>query len=161
VSLSLTGRGKRATNENCNGEGTRSFCLPADVEIFEAVEEAGAVPAPVGTRTDLGGRNPSTQVFETGRPTRIDSYEDFSGPMGNRARRVGFQAGRRRAGPCRGRMWGVMIVASVREPLPADTEERLASFTELAGTALANAEAQAALVGSRARGSWPPRRHGG
>jgi signal transduction histidine kinase len=44
-----------------------------------------------------------------------------------------------------------MIVASAQEPLPASTEERLAGFTELAGTALANAEAQAALVGSRAR----------
>jgi signal transduction histidine kinase len=35
--------------------------------------------------------------------------------------------------------------------LPADTEARLAGFTELVGTALANAEAQAALTASRAR----------
>ena len=37
------------------------------------------------------------------------------------------------------------------EPLPASTEERLAGFTELAATAIANAEAQAALTASRAR----------
>jgi signal transduction histidine kinase len=49
-------------------------------------------------------------------------------------------------------LWGVVIVASALEqPLPADTEERLAGFTELAATAIANAEAQAALTASRAR----------
>jgi len=42
-------------------------------------------------------------------------------------------------------------VTSTREPLPAGTEARLVAFAELAGTALANAEAQAALVDSRAR----------
>jgi signal transduction histidine kinase len=44
-----------------------------------------------------------------------------------------------------------MIVESRAEPLPAGTEARLAAFTELAATALANAEAQAALAASRAR----------
>ena len=37
------------------------------------------------------------------------------------------------------------------EPLPADTEARLAGFTELAATAIANAEAQAEVAASRAR----------
>jgi signal transduction histidine kinase len=51
-----------------------------------------------------------------------------------------------------GRLWGVMAVVSTRdEPLPTDTEARLAGFTELAATALATAEAQAALTASRAR----------
>jgi signal transduction histidine kinase len=49
------------------------------------------------------------------------------------------------------RLWGVMSVASKQGPLPADTEARLAGFTELAATAVANAEAQAALTASRAR----------
>ena len=44
-----------------------------------------------------------------------------------------------------------MIVASRTEPLPAGTEERLAGFTELVATAIANAEAQAELTASRAR----------
>jgi signal transduction histidine kinase len=42
-------------------------------------------------------------------------------------------------------------VGSRAGPLPAGTETRLAGFTELAGTAIANAEAQAALTASRAR----------
>jgi signal transduction histidine kinase len=44
-----------------------------------------------------------------------------------------------------------MIVASREKPLPAGTEARLAAFTELTATAIANAEAQAALAASRAR----------
>jgi signal transduction histidine kinase len=43
------------------------------------------------------------------------------------------------------------VVCTQEEPLPADTEDRLAAFTELVGTAIANAEAQAALTASRAR----------
>ena len=50
-----------------------------------------------------------------------------------------------------GRLWGVMAVDSRAGPLPEGTEERLAGFTELAATAIANAEAQAALTASRAR----------
>ena len=51
-----------------------------------------------------------------------------------------------------GRLWGVAIVASARKAsLPAGTEERLTGFTELVGTAIANAEAQDALAASRAR----------
>jgi signal transduction histidine kinase len=111
----------------------------------------GAVPAPAGTRTDLGGRNVSTLVFETGQPARIDDYADFSGPLGKIAHGVDLQAAVGVPVRVGGRLWGVMIVASAGEPLPADTEARLADFTELAGTALANAEAQAALVRSRAR----------
>jgi signal transduction histidine kinase len=44
-----------------------------------------------------------------------------------------------------------MVVSSTQEPLPAGTEARLAGFTELAATAIANAEAQAELAASRAR----------
>jgi signal transduction histidine kinase len=45
----------------------------------------------------------------------------------------------------------VMIAASREEPLSVNTEARLTAFTELVGTAIANAEAQAALAASRAR----------
>jgi signal transduction histidine kinase len=45
----------------------------------------------------------------------------------------------------------MMVGSSRTEPLPAATETRLAGFTELAATAIANAEAQAALTASRAR----------
>jgi signal transduction histidine kinase len=50
-----------------------------------------------------------------------------------------------------GRLWGAMSVGSRSWPLPSGTEARLAGFTELAATAIANAEAQAALSASRVR----------
>ena len=46
---------------------------------------------------------------------------------------------------------GLVTASSIGEPLPADTEDRLAGFTELVATAVANAEAHAALTASRAR----------
>jgi signal transduction histidine kinase len=51
-----------------------------------------------------------------------------------------------------GRVWGVVIAGStLHQSLPPDTEARLASFTELVATAIANAESRTALVASRAR----------
>jgi signal transduction histidine kinase len=51
-----------------------------------------------------------------------------------------------------GQPWGIVIAASSGEdPLPSDTETRLGSFTEIVSTAIANAEAKAALTASRAR----------
>jgi signal transduction histidine kinase len=49
------------------------------------------------------------------------------------------------------RSWGAISVFSRRDPFPADTEQRLKDFTELAATAIGNAEAHAKLTRSRAR----------
>ena len=109
-------------------------------------------PFPVGTRMSLGGRNATSLVVETGRPVRIDNYADGSGPVGDVARRRRFRSGVGVPINVEGRLWGVMAVATVQEQtLPPDTEGRLAGFTELVGTAIANAEAQVALTASRAR----------
>jgi GAF domain-containing protein len=109
-----------------------------------------AAAFPVGSRWSLGGRNVHTLVFQTGRPARIDDYTDGSGPAA-RARELGVRASVGVPVSAGGRLWGVMIVGSRVEPPPAGTEARLAGFTELAATAIANAEAQAALTASRAR----------
>jgi signal transduction histidine kinase len=51
-----------------------------------------------------------------------------------------------------GRLWGVIAASRKREePFPADTEAKIARFTELVATAIANAEARAELTASRAR----------
>ena len=51
-----------------------------------------------------------------------------------------------------GRLWGAIVVALTGgEFLPADAEMRLAGFTELLATAIANAGAQAEVTASRAR----------
>jgi signal transduction histidine kinase len=98
-------------------------------------------------RWPLGGRNVTTLVFQTRRPARIDDYARASGPAAGSGIRsaVGVPVS------VEGRLWGIMIVASRGAPLPPGTEARLAGFTELAATAIANAEARAALTASRAR----------
>jgi signal transduction histidine kinase len=114
---------------------------------------SGASP-PISTpnRWSLGGKNVPTLVAQTGRPARLDSYEDASGPIGLAARETGARASVGAPIIVDGRLWGVMIAQPSRgEALPADTEARLTEFTELVAMAIANAESRAELAASRAR----------
>ena len=103
---------------------------------------------PVGIRWPLEGHNVSTLVFETGRPARIDRYADSSsGPVSAAPRGMGIRSAVGTPVIVEGRLWGVIFAGSTREqPLPPDTETRLASFTELVATAIANTESRAALA---------------
>jgi len=93
----------------------------------------------------------TTLVFATGRPARIDDYSAASGPSADLVRGFGICAGVGVPISVGGRLWGAMMAMAREQPLPADTEARLADFTELVATALANAENQAQLTASRAR----------
>jgi signal transduction histidine kinase len=102
---------------------------------------------PAGTRLELGGKNVSTLVAQTGRPARIDGYADASGQIGVTVRGAGFRSAVGTPIIVEDRLWGVMVVASTAEqPLPADTEAPLAEFTELLAMAVANAESRAGLA---------------
>jgi signal transduction histidine kinase len=110
-----------------------------------------AVP-PIGDRQRLGGKNLTTIISQTRRPARIDSYANASGGPAVAAREAGFGSAVGAPVIVQGRLWGAMVACSVDEhPLPLDTEARLASFTELVATAIANAENLAELTASRAR----------
>jgi signal transduction histidine kinase len=111
----------------------------------------GNVPA-VGTQIALGGSNLSTLVFQTGRSARMDRYEESSGAIADVARYVGSRSAVATPIVVAGHLWGVMIASSVQaRPLPRDTEEQLARFTDLLATAIANAENRTELAASRAR----------
>ncbi len=103
---------------------------------------------PVGSRWVIGGHNVGTLVFQTGRSARVDyTAKDTSGPLGASIREAGFRSAIGTPILVEGRLWGTISVASHREqPLPADSETRLVSFTELVATAIANAEGRAALA---------------
>ena len=108
---------------------------------------AAMVGFPVGSRRILEGNNLGTLVFETGRPARIDRYADASGPVGAAAQAAGLRSAVATPIIVEGRLWGLIAAGSILEqPMPADTEARLASFTELVATAIANAESRAALT---------------
>jgi signal transduction histidine kinase len=92
-------------------------------------------------------------VRRTGRPARIDDYEKATGAVGDYARNA---AGVRSAIGIpivvEGRLWGVLVAASRQPtPMPAGTESRIAEFTELVATAIANVQAREDLAASRAR----------
>jgi signal transduction histidine kinase len=135
--------------------------LPADYAAIGRHDAEGAGimivgswsrdPDPVGHPAGSSGdvRNVVQLVERTGRPARMQ--------LGGAASEPGGQASALQSAVgipinVEGRVWGVVIAASTRnEPLPDDTETRLGSFTELVSTAIANAEAHAALTASRAR----------
>jgi signal transduction histidine kinase len=97
---------------------------------------------PVGTRSAIGGRNVLTIVAETGKPARVDGYDDATGEAAEIARRHGWRSSIAAPIVVEGRLWGVMLVATLRpEPFPAGAEERLAAFTDLVASAVANAQA--------------------
>jgi signal transduction histidine kinase len=120
------------------------------VAVVAAWSDTG-VAVPVGARQKLGGPNIQTTVFHTRRPARIDDYSAASGAIAETHRALGLRAAVGVPVSVEGRLWGVMMAGSRAGLLPAGTEARLAGFTELAATAIANAEAQAALTASRAR----------
>jgi signal transduction histidine kinase len=102
---------------------------------------------PVGSRWPLTGYNLSTLVFEASAPVRVDRYADSSsGPLSAVIHEIGIRSAVGAPILVEGTLWGAILAGSTREqPLPADTEARLASFTELVATAIANTNSRAAL----------------
>ena len=136
--------------------------LPADLTLIGRYGEgtvtgvagwsATGEPVPTRDRVSLGGQNVTEMVRATGRPARLDSYADASGDAAADARARGISSSVGAPISVEGRLWGIMLAASVRgQLLPPNTERRLADFTELVATAIANAEANAELRASRAR----------
>jgi GAF domain-containing protein len=100
---------------------------------------------PVGHQQKLGGHNLQTMIFQTAAAARIDDYSAASGPYAQLGREMGLRGAIGTPVSVEGRLWGFMIVASLAGPLPADSEARLSGFTELAATAIANAQARMEL----------------
>jgi signal transduction histidine kinase len=116
------------------------------VTQLAAWSRAGDTLPPDGTRWALGGDNVTTVVAKAGRQARMDS-EDTSGPLGVILLELGIRSQVATPITVEDRLWGLMFVGSALErPFPPDTERRLASFTELVGTAIANAESRAILA---------------
>jgi signal transduction histidine kinase len=100
----------------------------------------------VGTRWPLAGTSVLSELRASGLPARIDDYAGLEGVIAETCRRTGIRS--TVGAPIRvaGRLWGAMVVSTDEpRPLPEDTEARLADFTELVGTAIANTDARAEL----------------
>jgi signal transduction histidine kinase len=119
--------------------------------LVSAHNEPG-VNMPAETPWSLEGENVAALVLRTGRAARMDSHDGAPGWAAARIRELGIYSGVGAPIVVEGHLWGVAIVGSRRpEPLPPDTEARMVGFTELVGTAIANADSRAQLTASRAR----------
>ena len=97
-------------------------------------------PLPIGLRTSITEPSLGSLVRETGGPARIDHYADH--PV---ALEYGIRSSAAAPITVQGRLWGYIGVTSTREEPPPGTEGRLADFTELAATAIANSQAREEL----------------
>jgi signal transduction histidine kinase len=89
--------------------------------------------------------------MRTCRPARCDNYSQAPGEYADAVRRLGLRSSVAVPIVVEGRLWGAIAVGSRHGRFPADTEQRMAGFTELIGTAMANADSRAQLTASRAR----------
>jgi PAS domain S-box-containing protein len=106
-----------------------------------SVAQWGSYPGvPIGARFPLEGDSVSARVLRTGRPARMDSYENATGVIAATIRDMGIRFSIGVPISVGGRTWGVMIATSkAAEPFAAEAESRLQDFTELVATAISNA----------------------
>jgi signal transduction histidine kinase len=104
----------------------------------------------VGTRLTLEGDNTAMMVLRTGRPARMETFENATGSLAETIRGMGLCSGVSVPIVVGGRVWGTAGAGSSR-PMPPGTEARMADFADLVATAIANAATRDELIASRAR----------
>ena len=119
--------------------------------ILAVQYEPGITTMPVtGEHIPLAGDDVGARVLQTGCAARIDNHETVGGPEAERIRAAAIGSIVGVPVVVDGRLWGAAIVGSKGpEPLPADTESRIADFADLVATAIANADARVQLQASR------------
>jgi signal transduction histidine kinase/CHASE3 domain sensor protein len=101
---------------------------------------------PIGIRLAVEGEGVAVSVLRTGRPARCDRFDGPPGSVAACFRDVGVHTGVGSPIIVEGELWGAVIAASARpHPLAPESENRVAGFTELVATAIANAQARLEL----------------
>jgi signal transduction histidine kinase len=106
---------------------------------------------PIGSRWKPELPLPLAVALRSGRSARLDGFSEATDDYGDRLHRMGIRSGVAAPIIVEGRLWGAIGTGTRREHLPADTEQRVADFTALIGTAIANADSRAQLDASRTR----------
>src|SRR5262245_9993120 len=114
---------------------------------FTVLGMAGDTNFTIGSRCRVKDEGIAGMILATGRPARKDDYSGMPGPRGAAVRAdqpvalVGVPI------VVDGSTWGFLVAGGMPgNALPADTEERLARFTELVATAIANSQAREHLA---------------
>ena len=123
-----------------------------DTVVVEAIWEKHPSGVDISTRFKIDGWYPATTVQRWARSTRIDDPALLGGEIAAVWMRLHIRSAVASPIAVAGRGWGAVVVATAdTDPMVADTEDRVARFTELIATAVSNAEASVALAASRAR----------
>ncbi|MEJ1109573.1 MULTISPECIES: GAF domain-containing sensor histidine kinase [unclassified Kribbella] len=125
--------------------------LPGETVTVVAAWSATGEPVLPDSPKPLGGPNLTTLIHRTHRPERI-RYDEDTAPPADVTGGVRMRSAVGAPIIVEGHPWGVIAVGTARDeqPLP-EVESRLADFTELVATAIANAGAQTELRASRSR----------
>src|SRR3954453_6275310 len=119
---------------------------PTAAVVVGGFSESDDEPFAIGSRWQLDTPGLLATIRQTGRAARFEDYAQSSGDEAGAVRAAGMRAAVGTPIVVGGRVWGAIVLLSPqRASLPEDTEARLADFTELVATALANAESRAAL----------------
>jgi PAS domain S-box-containing protein len=106
----------------------------------------------VGARITLGRSQVWGRVARDRSAGRTDHLDASSDPLAQSLGHLGATAAVAAPILVSGRVWGVIVAAfNGTEALRTDTEARIAQFTELVATAVANAQSTAELAASRRR----------
>ena len=108
-------------------------------------------PFQPGTRWPYHASGLAARLRQTGRAGRVVDYSHRRGVFAAKAREVGLHSVAAAPITVDGAVWGLVTIASTEGPLPDQAEDRLAEFTELLGTAIANTQSRTELSASRAR----------
>jgi PAS domain S-box-containing protein len=127
------------------------FSPQAEEALIVGLWEDGEVDADAIGRRIAVAREPYKTVRDSGKPTRLEVDGPISPELRERLRAEGVTSLVVAPVLLSGEPWGVVNVSVTEGSLPPETEERIAQFTGLVATALANAEAREELHASRAR----------
>ncbi|GAA4566879.1 hypothetical protein GCM10023193_44590 [Planotetraspora kaengkrachanensis] len=108
---------------------------------------------PLGSRRPIQDMPVAKLVWQTGKPARrTTDDDDAAGEFLRRAREWALGSVVGSPIMVENQLWGVMVAFSrADDRQPQAIEERMMKFTELLGTAIANAQSRAELTASRAR----------
>ncbi|HEY0935106.1 MAG TPA: GAF domain-containing protein, partial [Trebonia sp.] len=119
---------------------------PDGSAVVVATRDSPVAPGlriPVGSHSDIGG------LFRSGRPFRVDSFEQSD--LAEVAREIGVTSGVAAPIIVEGGVWGALTTSASSAASPVKSEEHLEQFAALAAVAITNAENRAKLTASRAR----------
>ena len=119
---------------------------PTDAVVVGGFSESDDEPFATGSRWQLDTPGLLATIRHTGRSARVEDYGQAPGDGAGAVRAAGMRSAVGSPIVAAGRVWGAIVLLSPRSAsLPEDTGARLADFTDLVATALANAESRAAL----------------